>query len=184
MHVGVLLRLHQRHQERLRSQQQRGQVEGTLIRLALDAGAAGQPGLHPPCGVQQLGQHPVARRIHRPEPPHLIQAAQHGPDHARRLVFGIFDLAAARLGQRRGAVLQVDHVVAEALPGGKLGLGHARAAAAELAQGHAGEIGGVLEVLHEHRHAVRQLAGKDAGDAFAGGEGRHAVAPWVVSVMT
>ena len=185
MHVRVLLRLHQGHQERLRPQQQRGQVEGALIRLALDAGAAGQPGLHPPRGVQQLGQHPVARRVHRPEPPHLSQAAEHGPDDARRLVFRVLDLAAARLGQRRGAVLQVDHVVAEALPGGKLGFGHACAAAAELVQGHAGEIGGVLEVLHEHRHAVRQLAGKDAGDAFAGGEGRHGVAPLAMrNVMT
>ena len=166
MHVRVLLGLHQGHQERLRSQQQRGQVEGTLIRLALDAGAAGHPGLHPARGVQQLRQHPVARRVHRPEPPHVSQAAEHRPDDARRLVFGVLDLAAARLGQRRGAVLQVDHVVAEALPGGKLRLGHACAAAAELAQGHAGEVGGVLEVLHQHRHAIRQLAGEDAGDAL------------------
>ncbi|MEI8191154.1 MAG: hypothetical protein WCI75_15680, partial [candidate division NC10 bacterium] len=158
MHVGMLLRLHQGHQERLRSQQQRRQVEGALIRLPLDTGAAGQPGLHPPCGVQQLGQHPVVRRVHRLEPPHLSQAAEHGADDTRRLVLRVLDLAAARLGQRRGAVLQVDHVVAETFPGGELGLGHARAAAAELVQGHAGKKGRVLEVLHEHRHAVRQIA--------------------------
>ncbi len=94
-------------------------------------------------------------------------------------MLGIFGLAAARLGQRRGAVLEVEHIVAKAFPGGELGLGHTRAAAAELTQGHACQIGGVLEVLHEHRHTVRQFAGKDAGDAFGRGEGRHAVAPLV-----